>query len=124
MSQEIFNYVKLDNFWKRYNRAYLERAALSLHKEALILDNQQLTRGVQQYLAILAQGKGQPSSLQPSLRVARPMSTHIVREHINLMPSAEEETEKGKKQPKARPITCIEANTSIAVRHMLRCGAF
>jgi hypothetical protein len=118
--------MKLDNFWKRYNRAYLERAALSLHKEALILENQQLTRGLQQYLATLAQGKGHLlPSLQPSLRVARPVSTHIIREHINLMPGAEEEEkERGTKQPKARPITCIEASTSIAVRHMLRSGAF
>lgn len=115
--------MKLDNFWERYNRAYLERAALSLHKEALILENQQLTRGLQQYMATLAQGKGHPPSLQPSLRIARPVSTHIIREHINLMPGSGEE-EKGKKQPKARPITCIEANTSIAVRHMLRSGVF
>jgi hypothetical protein len=124
MPQEVFNYMKLDNFWRRYNRAYLERAALSLHKEALILENQQLTRALQQYLATLAQGKQHPPLLEPSLTVARPVSTHIIREHINLMPNAGEEKEKGKRQPKVRPVTCIEANTSVAVRHMLRCGAF
>jgi hypothetical protein len=122
MSQEIFNYMKLDNFWKRYNRAYLERAALTLHKEALVVENQQLTRGLQQYLATLAQGKSHPLTLQHSLTVARPASTHIIREHINLMPDVGEEGSKN--QPRSRPITCIEANTSIAVRHMLRSGAF
>lgn len=116
--------MKLDNFWRRYNRAYLERAALSLHKEALILENQQLTRALQQYLATLAQGKQHQPLLEPSLTIARPVSTHIIREHINLMPNAGEEKENGKRQPKVRPVTCIEANTSVAVRHMLRCGAF
>jgi hypothetical protein len=126
MSQEIFNYMKLDNFWKRYNRTYLERAALALHKEALILENQQLTRALQQYFATLAHGQAQPPTLQPLLTVARPVSTHIIKEHINLMPGAgeEDEKDKGKRQQKARPVTCIEANSSVAVRHMLRYGAF
>lgn len=124
MSQEVFNYMKLDNFWRRYNRAYLERAALSLHKEALILENQQLTRALQQYLATMAQGKQHSPLLGTSLSVARPVSTHIIREHINLMPNMGEEKEKCKRQSNVRPVTCIEANTSVAVRHMLRCGAF
>jgi hypothetical protein len=115
--------MKLDNFWKRYNRAYLECAALSLHRDALILENQQLMRTLKQYLASMAQGKEHPLQLQPSLTVARPVSSHIIREHINLMPSASGEEEKAKRQPKVRPITCIEASTSIAVRHMLRSGA-
>jgi hypothetical protein len=115
--------MKLDNFWRRYNRAYLERAALSIHKEALILENQQLTRALQQYLATMAHGKEHPPLLQTSLTVSRPVSTHIIREHIDLLPNAGEE-ERGRRQPKGRPITCIEANTSVAVRHMLRCGAF
>lgn len=116
--------MKLDNFWRRYNRAYLERAALSLHKEALILENHQLTRALQQYLATMAQGKEHPPMLQTSLTVSRPVSTHIIREHIDLLPNAGEEKERGRRQPKGRPITCIEANNSVAVRHMLRCGAF
>jgi hypothetical protein len=126
MLQEIFNYMKLDNFWKRYNRAYLERAALTLHKEALVLENQQLTTALQQYLATLAHGQEHPPQLQPLMTVARPVSTHIIREHINLMPGAgeEDEKEKAKRQPKVRPVTCIEANSSVAVRHMLRYGAF
>ncbi|XP_023704151.1 dynein regulatory complex subunit 2 isoform X2 [Cryptotermes secundus] len=124
LAKEVFNYMKLDNFWRRYNRAYLERAALSLHKETLILENQQLTRALQQYLATMAQGKHHSPLLGTSLSVARPVSTHIIREHINLMPNTGEEKEKCKRQPKVRPVTCIEANTSVAVRHMLRCGAF
>ncbi|KAJ4436913.1 hypothetical protein ANN_17045 [Periplaneta americana] len=114
--------MKLDNFWRRYNRAHLECAALSLHREALILENQQLTRALQQYLATLAHGTEYSS--QPSLTVARPMSTRIIREHINLIPETNESKERHKKYSKIRPVTCIEANTSIAVRHMLRTGAF
>jgi hypothetical protein len=120
--QEIFNYMKLDNFWRRYNKAYLERAALSLHKEALILENRQLKRTLQQYLATMTQGKEHPPLLQTSLTVSRPASTHVIREHIDLLPNAGEE--RGRRQAKVRPVTCIEANTSVAVRHMLRCGAF
>jgi hypothetical protein len=116
--------MKLDNFWRRYNRAYLERAALRLHKDALILENQELTRALQQYLATLAQGRKHPPLLQTLMTVSRPMSTHVIREHINLMPTGGEEKDKGGRQHKSRPITCIEANTSAAVRHMLRCGAF
>lgn len=126
MSQEIFSYMKLDNFWKRYNRAYIERAALTLHKKALILENQQLTRALQQYLATLAHRQEHPPPLHPLLTVGRPLSTHIIKQHINLMPCAGEgdEKEKCKRQQKARPVTCIEANSSVAVRHMLRYGAF
>jgi hypothetical protein len=42
------------------------------------------------------------------------------------MPGAGEEDaeEKAKRQQKARPVTCIEANSSVAVRHLLRYGAF
>ncbi|KAJ9596921.1 hypothetical protein L9F63_012046 [Diploptera punctata] len=116
LAKEIQNYLKMDNFWKRYNRAYLERAALSLHREALLMENQQLTRALQQYLTTLALGAEHPPT-QPSLTVARPVSSHVVREHINLIPS--EDNEKFRNKKRSRPVTCIEANNSIAVRHML-----
>ena len=109
----------MDSFWKRYNRAYLEHAALSLHREALIMENQQLRRALQQYLATVARGAEHPLP-QPSLTVARPISSHIIREHINLIPS--EDNGKFKERRRVRPVTCIEANNSIAVRHMVRSG--
>ncbi|PSN30680.1 hypothetical protein C0J52_20851 [Blattella germanica] len=117
--KEIFDYMKMDNFWKRYNRVYLERAALSLHREALIMENHQLTRALQQYLATLAKGAEQPLP-QPSLTVARPISSHIIREHINLIPGEEDVKERHKRMDRPRTVTCIEANHSIAVRHLLR----
>lgn len=90
----------------------MECAALKLHYNALKVDNQQLQATVRSYLAVVSQENGN-RYVQMPLTGTRP-NTRVVRKHITLITG--EET----KIPKPRPVTCIEASTSIAVQHMIR----
>ncbi|XP_049776134.1 dynein regulatory complex subunit 2 [Schistocerca cancellata] len=111
--EEILTYQKLENFWRKYNNVFLESAALKLHHEALTIENQQLKTTLRHYLSVMSRGND-PENVKIRLMGARPSTTRAIRKHITLMKGYD------KISSKRRPVTCIEANGSIAVKHMLR----
>nr|CAD7394254.1 unnamed protein product [Timema cristinae] len=115
ISEEAFHYSKLDNFWQRYNQAYLERAALSVHHEALKMENQQLQGALKHYLSNVTLGPHEAAALP--LPVARPGTSVRKKQHVTFLPVTGVTPADRKKQ---RPVTCIEASTSIAVRQLRR----
>jgi len=44
------NYVPLDNFWKRYNKALLDKMAIEKERSVVSSQNQQLRALLKQYL--------------------------------------------------------------------------
>ena len=46
----MHEYVGMENFWKRYNKALLDKVALDKEKSVLTQENQQLRTLLKQYL--------------------------------------------------------------------------
>ena len=54
--QALTEYSALENFWRRYNTALLDRTALALQKADLRSENQQLQKMLRDYLENLRAG--------------------------------------------------------------------
>lgn len=108
-------YEKLDVFWMRFNRTRIDCVCLKEEKLSLQKQNKDLKVKLKHYLVTVNMTNGQPA--QKNERFAnRPSSMKIERvEHIAI--TAKNQLIKKSKQER-RPVTCIEANLSNAVRSM------
>ena len=115
-SQHIIHmYEKIEVFWMRFNRTRIDCVCLKEEKSSLQKHNKELKMKLKHYLVTVNMTSGQPA--QKNERFAnRPSSMKVERvEHIAI--TAKNQLIKKSKQER-RPVTCIDANLSNAVRHM------
>ncbi|NWX26726.1 DRC2 protein, partial [Notiomystis cincta] len=65
LAQAVQDYVGLERFWQRFNKAKLEEKALERARAALANGNQQLRELLQQYLTEAALSQNGPRDPQP-----------------------------------------------------------
>lgn len=111
----IHMYEKLEVFWMRFNRTRIDCVCLKEEKTTLQKQNKELKLKLKHYLVTVNMTSGQQA--QKNERFAnRPSSMKVERvEHIAI--TAKNQLIKKSKQER-RPVTCIEANLSNAVRQM------
>jgi hypothetical protein len=103
---------RLEKFWQRYNNAKIDCCCLREEKLTLQADNHQLKLKIKNYLMSvnMASGCVTNSGYNMEYSVNRPQSMRVERViHIDI------EAMKAERKTK-RPVTCIEANLSVAVR--------
>jgi hypothetical protein len=115
-SQNIINmYEKLEVFWMRFNRTRIDCVCLKEEKMSLQRQNKELKMKLKQYLVTVNMTAGCPATKNERF-ANRPSSMKVERvEHIAI--TAKNQLIKKSKQER-RPVTCIDANLSNAVRHM------
>lgn len=99
---------KTEYFWIRFNNAEVDCACLEEERIELRKENARLKDKLREYLTNVALSNGSIGSTKERLRPSSMKIEKVV--HIDLTPSA------NGKPKRRRPVTCIEANLSVAVR--------
>lgn len=99
---------RTEYFWIRFNNAQIDCACLEEERIELRKDNARLKNKLRDYLEKVALSNGRIGSTKERLRPSSMKIERVV--SIDLTPSA------NGKPRRRRPVTCIEANLSVAVR--------
>lgn len=105
---------QLDYFWRRYNKTKIDCACMKEEKQALKGENIRLKAILKEYLVNINICTGTTIKSRGDQMISRPQSMKVEKVmHIDLG-----KTSLGKGEPRGRrrPVTCIEANFSVAVR--------
>jgi hypothetical protein len=101
---------RLEKFWMRYNNAKIDCSCLREEKVMLQADNHRLKLKIKNYLMNVNMAAGCVGNSRNGGLISRPQSMIVERVvHIDI------ESMKLRNKKK-RPVTCIEANMSVAVR--------
>lgn len=106
---------QLDYFWRRYNKTKIDCACMKEEKQALKTDNMRLKAVLKDYLVNINICTGTTiKSSRGETFIPRPHSMKVEKVmHIDLNKTS---LGKGEMRARRRPVTCIEANMSVAVR--------
>lgn len=106
--------LQLDNFWRRYNKTKIDCACMKEEKQALKTENARLKALLKEYLVNVNISTGATIKTKDDKFMARPQSMKVEKVvHIDLSKTS---AVKGDNKTRRRPVTCIEANMSNAVR--------
>lgn len=70
-------YGKLTNFWKKYNKVFIETTNARMERDMLLLENQQLRRSLQNYLSEMARVDSCGAPTGHRIANTRPHTTHL-----------------------------------------------
>lgn len=105
---------QLDYFWGRYNKTKIDCACLKEEKQSLKAENIRLKAALKDYLVNVNISTGTTIKSRDHSFVPRPHSMKVEKVmHIDLTKTS---AMKGDIKGRRRPVTCIEANMSNAVR--------
>lgn len=105
---------QLEYFWRRYNKTKIDCACLKEEKQSMKLDNIRLKAALKDYLVNVTISTGSTIKTRDDKFIPRPNSMKVEKVmHIDLTKTS---AVKGEMNSRRRPVTCIEANMSNAVR--------
>lgn len=106
---------QLDNFWRRYNKTKIDCACMKEEKQAMKTENSRLKALLKEYLVNVNIATGTTIKSKYDKFIARPQSMKVEKVvHIDLNKTSAVKGDN--KTMRRRPVTCIEANFSVAVR--------
>lgn len=105
---------QLDYFWRRYNKTKIDCACMREEKQAMKSENIRLKAVLKDYLVNINICTGTTIKSRDEQFIPRPQSMKVEKVmHIDLGKTS---LGKGELRGRRRPVTCIEANMSVAVR--------
>lgn len=105
---------QLDYFWRRYNKTKIDCACMKEEKQAMKNENVRLKAMLKDYLVNINISTSTTIKSREQQFIPRPHSMKVEKVvHIDLDKTS---LGKGELRGRRRPVTCIEANMSVAVR--------